>query len=144
MVAVCPPKDSNTALYHDLAKLGNIPFSEKDREVLKGAINNIFMESPHRKYVRSLLATPTSGDLIQLYQGFQSLPKPYNFGKGFEVKIWNTNGTIATPFYGEEFVREYYTLCWSFLMTSKTKFTMDPSTSGWNSKPEKRKPLMNQ
>ena len=54
------------------------------------------------------LATPTSKDLNQVYQGFQSLPKPYNFGKGFEIKTWNKNRTISTPFYGDEFVEEYY------------------------------------
>ena len=107
MVAVCPPKDSNTALYHDLAKLGNMSLSDKHREVLSKAVHKIFKAS-HSEYVKSTLATPSSGDMDLVYQGFQSLPKPLNNGKSFQVKIWNTNGTISTPFYGKEFVEEYY------------------------------------
>ena len=106
MVAVCPPEDSNTALYHDLAKLGNI--SEKDKKALKKTVFEIFMESPQREYVKGILATQTAEDMDHAYERFQSLQQPNNLGKGFQVQIWNTNGTISTPFYGEEFVGAYY------------------------------------
>ena len=108
MVTVCPPEDSNTALYHDLAKFDNQSLSHNHRQALKEAAFNIFMEAPHKDYVKRTFATPKPKDMDQVYQGFSSLPKPYNHGKGFEVKMWNTNGTIATPFHGENFVEEYY------------------------------------
>ena len=108
MVAVCPPEDSNTALYHDLAKLGNKSLSEKDREALKKTVFEIFMESPQREYVKGILATQTAEDMDHAYERFQSLQQPNNLGKGFQVQVWNTNGTISTPFYGEEFVDAYY------------------------------------
>ena len=60
MVAVCAPKDSNTALYRDLTKLGNISFFEKDREALNEAVYNIFWRL---RTENMSLATPTSKDL---------------------------------------------------------------------------------
>ena len=47
MVTVCPPEDSNTALYHDLAKVGNQSLSDNHRQTLKEAAFKIFMETPH-------------------------------------------------------------------------------------------------
>ena len=108
MVTVCPPRDSNTALYHDLAKVDNQSLSDNHRQTLKEAAYKIFMEASHKDYVKKTLATPKPADMDQIYQGFVSLPKPYNHGKGFEVKMWNTNGTITTPFYGNDFIEEYY------------------------------------
>ena len=34
VVTVCPPKGTDTALYHDLVKAGNGTLSEKDRKIL--------------------------------------------------------------------------------------------------------------
>ena len=45
-------------------------------------------------------------NLDQMYRGYHSLPKPYL--NGFEIRMWNLNGTITTPWYGGEFVEEYY------------------------------------
>lgn len=114
------------------------------------ALYKIFMESPHREYVKKILATPMAEDMNQLYQGFQSLPKPFKHGKGFEVKIWSTNGSIATPFYGKKIVREYYKEDKDFHIVLelpfdiKTKLAMDPSTLSLNSKPKRRRALTNQ
>ena len=44
----------------------------------------------------------------QVYQGFLSLPSPYNHVNHFEINMWNKNGTITTPWYQEDFVEEYY------------------------------------
>ena len=46
------------------------------------------------------------GNMDQVYQGYHTLPKPLQ--NGFEIKMWNLNGTITTPWYGGEFVEEYY------------------------------------
>ena len=50
------------------------------------------------------------GNLDQVPKGFHSLPKPYSYEKAnsFEIKMWNLNGTINTPWYGGEYVEEYY------------------------------------
>ena len=48
------------------------------------------------------------GNMDQVLQGFHSLPKPYNEENGFEIKMWNLNGTITTPWFGEDYVDEYY------------------------------------
>ena len=41
-------------------------------------------------------------------QGFHSQPKPYNHANGFEIKMWNLNGTITTPWFGGDYMEEYY------------------------------------
>ena len=94
MVTICPPKGSNTALYHDLVKAGNKSLSDKDAKVLRKAANKTFLETPHKEYLRMMLATSNFRNLDQVYHGFHSLPKPINDRNGFEIKMWNANGTI--------------------------------------------------
>ena len=72
MVTVCPPRDSNTALYHDLAKYSNQSLSDDHRQSLKEAAYKIFMEASHKEYVKKILATPKSTDMDQVYQVFVS------------------------------------------------------------------------
>ena len=48
------------------------------------------------------------GNMNQTLQGFHSLPTPYNDANGLIIKMWNLNGTITTPWFGEDFVEEYY------------------------------------
>lgn len=48
------------------------------------------------------------GNMEQVLQGFHSLPKKDNHTNGLEIKMWNLNGTITTPWFGEDFVKEYY------------------------------------
>ena len=60
IVTICPPKGSNTALYHDLVKAGNGSLSEKDRSALKESAFKIFMERSHREYAKMMLAVSTS------------------------------------------------------------------------------------
>ena len=36
------------------------------------------------------------------------MPKPYNKENGFEIKMCNLNGTITTPWFGGDYVEEYY------------------------------------
>ena len=92
-MTVCPPKDSNTALYHDLVKAGNGSLSDTDKKTLKGAAHEIFMEQAHKEYVKKMLATSHMGNMDQVLQGFHSLPKAYKDTNGFEVKMWNLNGS---------------------------------------------------
>ena len=49
VVSVCHPKDSSTALYHDLVNADN---SEKVKEALRESAFEIFMEGAHKKYVK--------------------------------------------------------------------------------------------
>ena len=106
IVTICPPKGSNTALYHDLVKAGDASLSEKEISSLKNSAFKIFMEQSHREYVKRMPAVSNLGNMDQVYQGYHSLPKPHH--NGFEIKKWNQNGTITTPWYGGEFVEDYY------------------------------------
>ena len=107
-MTVCPPKDSNTALYHDLAKAGHEPLSHEHREALKKSAFEIFFEATHKDYAKKMIAASNIRNMDQVYHGFYSLPKPYKHENGFEIKMWNWNGTITTPWFGEEFNEEYY------------------------------------
>ena len=77
-VTICPPKSSNTALYHDLVKAGNKSLSEKDKLALRKAATEIFLETPYREYAKMMLSTSNPRNLDQVYQGFHSLPMHFN------------------------------------------------------------------
>ena len=107
-VTICPPKNSNTALYHDLVKVGSGSLSDENRETLRRAAYEIFIENSHKEHVRKMLATLHMENIDQVLQGFHSLPKPYNDANGLKTEMWNLNGTITTPWFGGDFVEEYY------------------------------------
>ena len=102
VVTVCPPKDSNTALYHDLVHVGNGTLSEDDKAVLKEVVLDVFMAKTHRKYLKDMLCTSYMGNVNQVFQGFHSLPKPFNRRNGLAIKMWNLNGTITSPWFGKD------------------------------------------
>ena len=101
-VTVCPPRNSNTALYHDLVKAGNGYFS--DRQTLKDAAYKIFMEQFHKEHVQKMLAISNVENMDKVYQGLQSLPTTYKHANDFEIKICNLDGTITTPWFQEDYV----------------------------------------
>ena len=116
VVTVCPPKGSNTALYHDLVKAGNGTLSDPDKAALKEASYRIFMKNSHKEYVKMMLPIFHMGNMEQVLQGFHSLPKSYNQANSFEISMWNLNGTITTPWFGGDYVEEYYKEDREFLM----------------------------
>ena len=102
-VTICPPMDSNTALYHDLVKAGSGNISLGNKKILREAATEIFLIGTHFEYSRNMLGTSYMGNIRQVFQGYHSLPIPYNNANGFEIKMWNLNGTITTPWFGEEY-----------------------------------------
>ena len=115
-VTICPPRDSNTALYHDLVKAGNGPLSDQNRERLRRSAYEILMEPSHGAYNKKMRPMSHMGNLDQVVQGFHSLPIPYNDANGFKIKMWNLNGTITTPWFQKDYVVEYYQEDKEFLM----------------------------
>ena len=107
-VTVCPPKDSNTALYHDLVKAGNRSLSDDERKTLRRASHQIFTEQAHKQYVKKMSALSQMGNILQVFQGFQSLPTPYNEEHGLKIKMRSLNGTITTPWFEKDYVDEFY------------------------------------
>ena len=55
-----------------------------------------------------MLTTSYMGESDQFLQGFYSLPIPYNSDNGILIKMWNLNGTITTPWFGEAFAEDYF------------------------------------
>ena len=108
IVTICPPKDSNTALYHDLVQAGNETLSEEKRDTLRKAAYEIFLEQSHHVFVNKMSATLNMGNTDQILQGFHSLPLPYLHLNGLKVEMWNINGTITSPWYKSGFRRDYY------------------------------------
>ena len=84
-VTVCPPKDSNTALYPDLMRAGNTSLTEDDRESLHSSIREIVKISA-LDFADNMLAATNPANLETAYQGYQSVPKPFG-ANGFEVKV---------------------------------------------------------
>ena len=107
-VTICPPKNSNTALFHDLVKAGNATLSDERKITLRKAAYNIFIEQTHYEYVKNMLATSHMGNMDQVLKGFHSLPTPFNHANGLKVKMWNLNGTITTPMFRGDYNEDYY------------------------------------
>ena len=107
-VTICPPKDSNTALYHDLVKAGNGLLSDENRKTFRKAAHVIFMEQIHKEYVKRMSATSHMGNLDQVLQGFHSLPKHYNNANGLKIKMRNLRGKITTPWFEKGYVEEFF------------------------------------
>ena len=74
------------------------------------------MKQGHKEYVKHMSATLHMGNLDQVLKGFHSIPKPYNDANGLEIKIWNLNGTITTPWFQSDYVEEYYIKNREFLL----------------------------
>ena len=106
-VTVCPPRGSNTALNHDLMEADNESLTENDRKYLRNAAYQIFMEPFHLEYISDMLASVNPKNIKKMFDGFQSTPKPYG-SNGFEILIWDNNGTIETPWYGQPLDETYY------------------------------------
>ena len=83
-------------------KADNNSLTEQDREDLKETLNIIMIKPSHDGFIRSMLATANQANLQKMYKGFQSTPKPDQEG-GIEVRTWNNNGKIGTPWYRGEY-----------------------------------------
>merc|ERR1712218_102342 len=55
-----------------------------------------------------MLATLHMENTDQVLRGFHSVPTPYNDVNDLKTEMWNLNGTITTPWFGGDFVEEYY------------------------------------
>ena len=105
-MAVCPPENSNTALNYDLLSTANYSLSKEDRERLIDAIWDNFIAEEHRSFADEMVAAANPGSLKQVYNGFQSVPTPYNHG--YEIVVWNSSGTISSAWYREDYRRDHF------------------------------------
>ena len=106
VVSICPPRESNTALYHDLVQVGNQTLSTEHVKTLKKSVYKHIFEQSHKEYVERMVATSNMRNVEQVYLGFHSLPQLLESGN--EIRLANLNSTITTPWLGGEFVEEYY------------------------------------
>ena len=105
-VTVCPPKGSHTALNYDLMKADNNSLTEEHRKNLTMSSEN-FLESSHNLFIKTMLATVNPANRRHMYDGFQSIPKPFK-RNGFKIVTWNNFGKLSTPKYGEDYDKRYY------------------------------------
>ena len=78
-VIVCPPRGSNTALNHDLVKVGEGSPSEEKKQEMAKAVEKIFVEDPHEEYAMQRTALINKENLRDLYIGLQPLPKDVKY-----------------------------------------------------------------
>ena len=102
-VTVCPPKGSNTALNYDLMKVNDESFSNETRNQLKGFVWEKFVSDPHLVYVEEMLELVNPSSLKQIYDGYQSVPKPYGSSRGFQITFETLSGSLQTPRFGEPY-----------------------------------------
>ena len=105
-MAVCPPEGSNTALNYDLIRAANHSFSKEEQERVEEAVWKHFVEEEHRSFAEEMIAAANPTQMKAMYEGYQSVPRPYNHG--YEVVVWNTSGTIRSSWYGEEYKEERF------------------------------------
>ena len=104
---VCPPKGSNTALNHDLEKVGNTSLTDDLKDELVDAAVEIFLIGPHKEYVKAITAKMNSENFMDVYLGFQTLPI------NVKLNIWKVyssafEGRIQSPWFGENMKPTYY------------------------------------
>ena len=107
-VTVCPPKGSHTALNYDLMKANDTSLTVEDKDNLKSEAFKIFIEPSHQEYIRTMMAVANPEKMKQTYEGSQSVPRTDIGNRGFEVRMWNINGSWHTPWFGEEQQTNYY------------------------------------
>ena len=107
-VTVCPPKGSHTTLNYDLMKANDTSLTKEDRDNLKNETDKIFLESSHQKYIRTMVAVANQENMKQIFGGFLSVPRPYAGNIGFDIRMWDNNGSWHTPWFGEEQEPNYY------------------------------------
>ena len=93
-MTICPPKDTNTALNHDLLRL-NSTFSPSIKDKLEKEIDAIFFQDDNTRYLKTLLQITNIENLEAVYNGFQTIPM--HLGQmGFQVKLSGSSGEITT------------------------------------------------
>ena len=105
-IAVCPPEKSNTALNLDLLRAFNRSFSDEERDSLVEAVWEHFVKEEHKSFAEDMVAATNPSRMYETYSGYQSVPISYN--QGYEVKVWNTSGTIKSAWFGEEFEEGHF------------------------------------
>ena len=64
-VTVCPPKGSHTALNYDLMMADNNSLTKQDRDNLKEAVYDIFIEASHQEFIRLMQVACGGNPLLQ-------------------------------------------------------------------------------
>ena len=85
----------------------NETLTDSDRKNLSNAVYETFLEPFHIEYIEKMLASANPDNIKKMFDGFQSIPKPYG-GSGFEIQMWDTNGTIETPWFRQPYDENYY------------------------------------
>ena len=129
-VTVCPPKGSNTALNYDLMKADDTSLTKNDRENLKNETFNLFIVKSQQDYIKAMVAVANVENIKQTIEGFQSVPRPYAGYRGFEVRMWNNNGTWHTPWFGEEYAKIYYEEDRQYLVTLQIPLNLAEQVNG--------------
>ena len=106
-VTVCPPKGSHTALNYDLMKADNDSLTDQDRDNLKRAVYDIFVEPSHREFIDLMLTTVNPGNVKKTVEGFHTFPKSDKNGM-LEIIMSNNYGEIKSPGFGEPYDKDYY------------------------------------
>ena len=55
-----------------------------------------------------MMAVANPENIKQTFGGFQSVPRPYAGNGGFEISMWDNNGSWHTPWFKEEYEPNYY------------------------------------
>ena len=93
MVTVCPQKGSKTALNYDLMRADNDSFSDEMRTNLKDYVWKNLVQDQHMNYIEEMMDLVTPSNIQSLYDGYQSVPKPYGSSREFQIEFETVNGS---------------------------------------------------
>ena len=85
IVTVCPKKKSNTALNYDLMRLDNKTLTENQTQFLREAVRDAIFHQ-QQQHIKNQLDAVNSANLKSMFEGYQSVPKPYGVN-GYEIRM---------------------------------------------------------
>ena len=104
-VAVCPPRDLNIALKHDLARLANMTLTRGLKESLqKAASDNFSGKQSEREFAKQRMNLINKENFVNMFEGYQSLSEESQL----TLRMSNIRGSIESPGFGKNFTPQLY------------------------------------
>ena len=95
-------------------RLSNKTLTENETQTLIHYLQAAMLDH-HQRHVQKQLDAVNEANLETLFEGYQSVPKPYGVN-GHDIRMWNNSGSITTPGFKGHFNVDRYKEDKSYLL----------------------------